>query len=173
MSQIDEAQRCAELYAKGNSYTQIAREEGIPRSRVISNIQDWQKLVMSDSDIKTKAKELLLNIDLSYQMLIKELWWVIEEAKLNGELKEMTAAAKAAGQLEKDRSQLYSTAGITADDELADQLAAMEMEHETIKQILKEISADCPRCRAMVYSKLAEINGQPEVIVVQEPRGDE
>lgn len=172
VEQFDDAERIAQLYLRGNSPTAIAKELHTTRAKVLENLQAWSKFVTEDSDIKGRAKELLLQIDQHYQMLIKEFWWIIDEAKANGNLKEMSSALKGAGQLEKDRTQIYATAGITADDELADQLTQMEIEHEQIKQILKEVSGDCPRCRARVYSALAEINGKPEVIIVQEPRAD-
>jgi len=172
VEQFDNAERIAEMYLKGMSPTAISKELGLTRAKVLENLQAWSKFVTEDSDIKGRAKELLLQVDHHYSMIIKELWWAAEESKANGEVKDMTNALKALAQVEKDRSTLYSTAGITADDELADQLATMEMEHDQIKQILKEVSGDCPRCRAMVYSRLAEMNGQPEVIVVTQPRMD-
>lgn len=173
VAQFDDAERIAEMYLKGMSPTAIAKDLGITRAKVLSNLQAWSEYVTQDTDIKGRAKELLLQVDHHYSMIIKNLWWVADEAKANGDLKEMTSALKSLATVEKDRSQLYSTAGITADDELADQLAEMEAQHDQIKQILKEVSSDCPRCRAMVYSRLAEMNGRPEVIVVQEPpRGD-
>lgn len=169
---FDDAERVAEMYLKGMSATAIARETGLTRAKVLENIKQWSEFVTQDSDIKGRAKELLLQVDHHYSMLIKDLWYVVDHAKGTNDLKEMTSALKALAQVEKDRSQLYSTAGITADDELAEQLAKMEMEHDQIKQILKEVSADCPRCRAKVYSALAQINGQPEVIVVEQARED-
>lgn len=172
VERFDDAERIAELYLKGNSPTAIAKQLGTTRAKVLSNLQEWSAFVTQDADIKGRAKELLLQVDHHYSMLIKELWHVVDTAKTGNDLKEMTGALKALAQVEKDRSQLYSTAGITADDELAEQLVRMEQEHEQIKQILKEVSGDCPRCRARVYSALAEINGRPEVIVVEQPPED-
>lgn len=168
VTQFDDAERVAEMYLKGHSPTAIAKELGITRARVLSNLEEWGKVVTQDSDIKTRAKELLLQVDHHYSMLIKELWWVVEEAKNTANLKEMSAALKALGQIEKDRSQLYSTAGITADDELAEQLALMEIQHDGIKQLLRETVSECPRCRGPVFSGLAKMSGQPEVVVIHE-----
>lgn len=156
------------LFIKGNNPTVISRELNISRGKVLEHIDSYKSLAQNDTDIRGRARELLVTVDEHYNMLVKDLWWVVEEGKTSNNLKEVTAALKAIAQIEKDRAQLYSTAGITADDELGEQLAQMEEEHEKIKDILRTVSADCPRCRAKVFKALAEINGQPEVIVVQE-----
>ena len=169
-TQFDEMERVAERLHKGKSATAVGKELGISRAKVLEYQQAYNKFAVEDADIKARAKEILVGIDKHYDMLLQKTWFIIDETERNGDLKEMNNAIKTAATISKDRSQLYSAAGLTADDELADQLAQMEQEHEQIKQILKTVSQDCPRCKAQVYRALSEIKGAPEVIVVEEPR---
>lgn len=168
-TQFSEIEKILDLKNKGYSDTAISKELGMSRGAVLTAVESYKSFMEQDSDVRERAKELLIQIDHHYNMLIKEAWYIIDQAKATNDLKVMNDALKTAGTFSKDRSQLYSAAGLTASDDLTDQLMQMEEEHDALKKILKEVTGKCSHCRGPVYSEIARLNGEPaEVIVLQQ-----
>lgn len=166
VQQIDEMSEVVALIMQNKNPTEISRELGIPRSRVLDHRDNWIKYAQNESDIKAKAKETLARVDEHYGVIIKELWDQVREAKNQGSVRDATGALKTIAQMEKDRAGLFQQAGITADDALTEQLMETERKQEILMQVLREI--DCNKCRTQIRSRLSEITGQAEVITVVE-----
>jgi hypothetical protein len=169
-TQFDEMEKVVEDIIRGMSPTAVAKKHNLTRGKVLEYVEANKRFALENVDIKERARELMVSMDKHYDMITEKLWWISNEAEQNGDLKEMTSAQKALAVVLKDRVALYAQAGLTADDELGEQLAMMEREHEQIKEILKDVSSDCPRCKAKVLKALSALRGAPEVIVVEEPR---
>lgn len=159
-------QSVVDLMLRGKNATEISRELGITRAKVLDHIDSWRKYAVNDNDIKARAKETLARVNEHYQTIIKELWKQYQEADNNGQVREATGALKIIAQVEKDRAGLFQQAGITADDQLTEQLMETERKQEILMGILREI--DCVKCRPLIRSRLAEVTGQAEVIKVVE-----
>jgi predicted thioesterase len=68
---------------------------------------------------------------------------------------------------------MLKEAGLMDDAELANQIVDSEKKIEAVKQVLREVSSTCPRCKVMVAERLSEIDGRavPIKIIVEEPSG--
>jgi hypothetical protein len=163
VEQLSEMEQVAQLFLKSQNPTQIANKLGIPRTRVLSHLESWRSFVHSDMDIRARAKETLAIVDQHYTLLLTEAWGQLEEAKNQNSVKDATGVIKLIASIEKDRADLYQKAGLTADDELADQLAEAEERQNAILDIIKDVAKDCKICKAKVYSAIAELKKEPVV----------
>lgn len=156
------------LMIKGKTATQIAAELEIPRGRVVTHIENWKVWANHENDIKGRAKEMLAQIDQHYQMLLDESYQQLEEAKRQGSVRDATGVIKVLAQIEKDRTQIYGQAGITADDELANELAERERREALIIDLIKEIATLNPNLKVMIYKRLSQLDGNAQVIPIEQ-----
>lgn len=163
--QFNEMESVVSLFITGHNPTQISKQLSIPRGRVLTHVDSWKAMAKSDVDIKDRAKEVLVQADTHYDMLLKEAWEAVGDAKNNGNTKEHISAINLAHTIEKTRVNLYQTAGMSADDSLAAEMLETQRKQDILVGILREIA--CPNCRIEIKKRLSEVTGQQEVVVVE------
>ena len=158
---ISDMEKVSELFLKSNNPSQIAKIMNIPRTKVITYLEEWKNFVHEDMDIRARAKETLAIVDQHYQLLLVESWEQLEEAKRQGSVRDATGVIKLIAQIEKDRATLYQSAGLTADDALADELSVREGREEIVTGIIKRIAGRCEKCKRDVFAALSQLSNEP------------
>jgi hypothetical protein len=181
---LDEQERIHTLVDQklsGMTVHAIARANNMKVVDVNSVLSQWRELAKDIPALKDRAKEALAGADQHYDRLIGELYKIVEEADevilSNGADSKMLgvkqSALKTIADLESKRFGMLKEAGLMDDAELANQIVDSEKKIEAVKQVLREVSSTCPRCKVMVAERLSEIDGRavPIKIIVEEPSG--
>ena len=161
---FDEMNRVVEELLKGNNPTQIARELGMTRATVLQHIDSWKELINGDNRVRERAKEALAGADQHYAMIIKRAWETVEQADINNQLSNKTAALKLVADIEQKRMDMLHKAGVLEDSELAGQILETERKQEILMNILKEVTANCDHCKVEVARRLSQATNKIEDI---------
>lgn len=155
-----------ELRLKGFNPTQISKQLGISRAKVLEYLEQWSDWAQNQQDVLRRAAESLDSVHEHYNIIKKELWEVVEEAKMNGELAIRSSTLKSLASIEKDHANLFQQAGLNDSAALAAELAERERREKIIEGVLRDIVLKCNHCRIEVSKRLSELNGRSEVIDV-------
>lgn len=166
--QYDVMEKVVKLWMIGKDYKEISNELSITRAQVTEYIQGWKKFA-ANADISGRAKETLNQVDEHYKILISATHEALEEAILNGDMRNRLAAIKLIADMEGKRQQLYQAAGLSYDNETAKKIQKTEEQHEIIKDILQNHL--CPDCKRRVADKLTELTGKVEAVRDDMPGG--
>lgn len=151
---------------KGNNPTQIATITGFKRAEVVELIDEWKNVVHNDQSSRERAKEAISGADQHYAMLIKEAWNTVEEADRQGQLNVKANSLKLIADIETKRIGMLQQVGLLDNAELAGQIAETEKKQEILVDILKEVTASCPKCKMDVAKRLSQITGVVEPVVI-------
>jgi hypothetical protein len=164
--QFDQMNKVVEELLKGNSPSQIVRSLGLTRVQVDNYIDAWKGFVHDNDAIRARAKEALAGADEHYSLLIKEAWDVINEAGVQGELGNKNSAIKLVADIEAKRIDMLNKAGLLENDSMAAEILESERKQELLVSILKEVTANCDKCKWDVAKRLSEVTGQVEAVVI-------
>jgi len=153
---------------KGNNPTQIATITGFKRAEVIEHIDQWKEVVRNDSTARERAKEAINGADQHYAMLIKEAWKTVEDADQAGQLNVKATSLKLIADIEGKRIGMLQEVGLLDNAELATQIAETEHKQDILVKILKEVTANCSKCKMDVAKRLSQITGVIEPVVLQQ-----
>jgi NADH:ubiquinone oxidoreductase subunit E len=153
---LDEVNKVASEYLKGTDTAQIARELDIPRTRVMSLLNDWRKMAANNEAIHARAREALAGADQHYSSLIKKAYEVIDTADQTANLNAKTTSIKLIADIEAKRLDMLHRAGLLDNKEVAEELARMEEKHQILINILKDVATKHPEIRNEIMSKLSE-----------------
>jgi uncharacterized protein (DUF885 family) len=156
---------------KGSNPTQIATITGMPRKDVVELIDEWKAVVHNDTTARERAKEAISGADQHYAMLIKEAWKTVEDADQAGQLNVKATALKLIADIEGKRIGMLQEVGLLDNAEIASQVAEAERKQELLVKILKEVTAQCPKCKMEVAKRLSQITGVVESIVIEDASG--
>ena len=165
---FDEMNRVIEELLKGNNPTQIAKNLSITRAVVLQHIDSWKDITQSDGRIRERAKEALSGADQHYAMIIKRAWETVEQADINNQLSNKTAALKLVADIEQKRMDMLHKAGVLEDGEIASQILETERKQEILMNILKDVTADCDHCKVEVARRLSQVTNKVEDIRIIE-----
>ena len=165
---FDRMNKVVEELLKGNNPTQIASVTGFKRAEVLDYIEEWKQVVKSDSGARERAKEAISGADQHYAMLIKEAWKTVEDADGAGQLNVKATALKLIADIEGKRIGMLQEVGLLDNAELATQLAETERKQDILVNILKEVTATCPKCKMEVAKRLSQITGVVEPVVIHD-----
>mgnify|MGYP006281294919 CR=1 FL=1 len=165
---FDEMNRVVEELLKGNNPTQIARELNLTRASVLQHIDSWKEIIQTDNRVRERAKEALAGADQHYAMIIKRAWETVEQADVNSQLGNKTAALKLVADIEQKRMDMLHKAGVLEDNELATQLLETERKQGVLMDILKEVTANCNHCKVEVARRLSQVTNKVEDIRIIE-----
>ena len=165
--QFDQMNKVVEELLKGNSPAQIVRSLGLTRVQVDNYIDAWKGFVHDNTAIRERAKEALAGADEHYNMLIKEAWDVVNEAGVAAELNTKNAALKLIADIEAKRIDMLNKAGVLENDSMASEILESERKQELLVNILKEVTANCDKCKWEVARRLSEVTGQVEAVSVE------
>ena len=163
---LDQVNTVVSEYLKGNDPTVISKELDIPRTRVVSLINEWKSMASDNSAIRARAKEALVGADTHYTKLISKSYEVIDEASMTNNLGAKTAAIKLVMDIESKRIDMLQKAGLLENKELAEEMLEIERKQDVLKDILKDIAAEHPEVRDKIMRRLAEVAKGSEVITV-------
>jgi hypothetical protein len=104
-------------------------------------------------------------------MLIKEAWKTVEDADQAGQLNVKATALKLIADIEGKRIGMLQEVGLLDNAEIASQVAESERKQEVLVKILKEVTAQCPKCKMEVAKRLSQITGVVESIVIEDASG--
>jgi len=163
---LDKINKVVEEYLKGNDPTVISKELSIPRTQVVSLINEWKVMASANDAIRARAKEALAAADTHYSKLISKSYEVIDEASMTNNLSAKTAAIKLVMDIESKRIDMLQKAGLLENKELAEEMMQIEHRQEILVSILKEIATEHPEIRDKVMRRLSEFAKEDEVITV-------
>jgi len=153
---LDQVNTVVGEYLKGSDATKISKELSIPRTKVVSLIQEWQKLASNNSAIRARAKEALAAADEHYSRLISKAYEVIEDATTIANLGAKTNGIKLVMDLESKRIEMLQKAGLLENKELAEEMMEIENRQRILMDILKDIASEHPEIRDKIMRRLSD-----------------
>jgi hypothetical protein len=163
---LDEVNKVVTEYLKGQDPTKISKELDIPRTRVVSLINEWKVMASANDAIRARAKEALAGADTHYSKLITKAYEVIDESSLTNNLSAKTQAIKLVMDIEKSRIEMLQKAGLLENKELAEEMVEIERRQEVLVEILREIASTHPEVRDLIMKRLSQIAKDGEVITI-------
>ena len=166
INHLDEVNKVVTEYLKGNDPTVISKELEIPRTRVVSLINEWKVMASANDAIRARAKEALVGADTHYTKLITKAYEVIDEASLSTNLGAKTAGIKLVLDIESRRIDMLQKAGLLENKELAEEMIEIERKQEVLVGILRDIASSHPEVRDLIMQRLSTLAKEGEVITV-------
>jgi len=163
---LDEVNKVVEEYLKGSDPTKISKELDIPRTRVVTLINEWKVMASANDAIRARAKEAMASMDAHYGKLITKAYEVIDEASLTNNLSAKTQAIKLVVDIEKSRIEMLQKAGLLENKELAEEMVEIEKRQEVLVEILRDIATEHPEVRDKIMRRLSDIAKENEVITI-------
>jgi hypothetical protein len=163
---LDEVNKVVTEYLKGQDPTKISKELDIPRTRVVSLINEWKVMASANDAIRARAKEALAGADTHYSKLITKAYEVIDESSLTNNLSAKTQAIKLVMDIEKSRIEMLQKAGLLENKELAEEMVEIERRQEVLVEILRDIASTHPEVRDLIMKRLSQIAKEGEVITI-------
>jgi hypothetical protein len=163
---LDQVNTVVAEYLKGNDPTIISKELAIPRTRVVTLINEWKEMASDNAAIRARAKEALVGADTHYSKLISKSYEVIDEATMTNNLSAKTAAIKLVMDIESKRIDMLQKAGLLENKELAEEMVEIEKRQEILVGILRDIASEHPQVRDLIMQRLSKIAKEGEVITV-------
>ena len=163
---LDEVNRVVTEYLKGQDPTKISKELDIPRTRVVSLINEWKVMASANDAIRARAKEALAGADTHYTKLITKAYEVIDESSMTNNLSAKTQAIKLVMDIEKSRIEMLQKAGLLENKELAEEMVEIERRQEVLVEILRDIASTHPEVRDLIMRRLSQIAKEGEVITI-------
>ena len=163
---FDSMNRVVEELLKGSSPKDIATNLQMSRALVLELISEWKQIIHHDTNIHTRAREALAGADQHYAMIISEAWDTVRQADSSQQLSVKTQALKLVADTEQKRLDMLNKAGVLENSELAEQLVETERKQDILVGILKDVTADCDKCKFEVARRLSEVTGQVEAVNV-------
>lgn len=163
---LDQVNRVVSKYLEGSDPTKISKELELPRTKVVSLINEWKVMASSNDAIRARAKEALASADMHYSKLISQAYEVIDEANTVANLNAKTTAIKLVMDLESRRIEMLQKAGLLENKELAEEMLEIERRQDILVKILKDIAADHPEIRDKIMKKLSDVSNKGQVITV-------
>ena len=167
---LDQVNQVVEEYLKGNDPTLISKQLDIPRTKVVTLINEWKVMASANEAIRARAKEALAAADTHYSKLVSRTYEVIDEASMTNNLSAKTAAIKLVMDIESRRIDMLQKAGLLENKELAEEMIEIERRQEVLVAILRDIASEHPEVRDIIMQRLSAIAKQNEVVtIVSEP----
>jgi hypothetical protein len=166
IAHLDEVNKVVEEYLKGNDPTKISKDLEIPRTRVVSLINEWKVMASANDAIRARAKDALAGMDAHYSRLISKAYEVIDEATLTNNLSAKTQGIKLVVDIEKGRIEMLQKAGLLENKELAEEMIQIEKRQEVLVGILKDIASSHPEVRDLIMKRLSDVSREGETITI-------
>ena len=163
---LDQVNLVVEEYLKGNDPTAISKQLDIPRTRVVTLINEWKVMASANDAIRARAKEALAAADAHYGKLISKSYEVIDEASMTNNLSAKTAGIKLVMDIESKRIDMLQKAGLLENKELAEEMVEIEHRQEILIGILKDIATEHPEIRDEIMRRLSKISRENEVVTI-------
>ena len=166
MLHIDEVNRVASEYVKGNTELQISKTLDMPRTRVVSLLSEWRGMIANNDAIRARAREALATADQHYNRLVSKAYEVIDAAESQGDLSEKRQSLKLILEIENKRIEMLQKAGLLENKEIAEEMMEQERKQEALVKILREVTGKCDHCKSEVARRLSEVARPDEAITI-------
>jgi hypothetical protein len=163
---LDEVNKVVEKYLQGNEPTQISKELAMPRTKVVSLIEEWRVMAADNAAIRARAKEALVGADAHYNKLIQKAYEVMEDATTTANLGAKNASIKLVMDIEKTRIDMLQKAGLLENQELAEEMIEIEEKQSILVGILRDVASEYPEIRDKIMFRLSQVAKKGEVITV-------
>lgn len=165
VDRYDQMNKVATLYHKGTTNpTEIARQLGIKRAEALQLIEEWKDIAKNDVDIRAQAQEVLQGAIQHYALLIEKGWETIQQADDAEDLKTKASLIKSLADIDAKKVEMLQKAGLYDDATLGDELAMMEEKQAILVSILKDVTANCDKCKFEVARRLSKVTGKVEPV---------
>lgn len=159
-AQIDDMERVADLHLKGYKPAEIGRALQLSTVQVKRYISSYQEYIATrveaDPEFMDRLQENTLEALDKFDMLIREAWETYETAKNADMLNQQLNGIKILKELEMERAKLLQLMGAKVDSGMLARMNKAERVNEIVSRIIKEIVANCPKCKVEVMPRLAE-----------------
>lgn len=153
----DEMNQVVTALIKGETNpTALARELGMTRKKVLDYMDEWQRISRQHPDVQGKAMEALTAMDQHYNMIIKEMWVIVDTEAEN---KVRATVLKNLADIEAKRQETWQKSGLMSDDSMGDQIAEMEETAQAIKQLLSDVAKKYPDTRLFIMEGIQRVFG--------------
>lgn len=146
--------------------SQIAKGMGLKRAEVLVLLDHWHSIARNNDDIKDRATELILELDLTYSNLISELYNTLEDCTSP---RDRNTTIKNIGDLTKARQEVYQRAGIYDDSAIADELAIMEVKLDAVQRLLTQVAEKFPQTKMFILEGLGKATGKAQSMPADDP----
>jgi len=159
----DAMNKIVELYITGNKNpTAIAKLLDIPRKDVLLYIEEWQGLAQNSKYAKERAEEALTSLDKHYDLIIKEMWTIVNDGTTDSRTK--NAVLKNIADIEEKRQSALQKAGLYDDAGLTDELVYAQDRADKMKQALVTVGRENPTLKRRILELLNAIEEETVTI---------
>jgi len=163
---LDQMNKVVSKYLEGSDPTKISKELSIPRTKVVSYLEEWKVMASNNAAIRERAREALVSADTHYNKLIKQTYEVIDDATTTANLSAKTTAIKLVLDIESRRIDMLQKAGLLENKELAEEMLVIERRQDILMNILKDIATEHPEIRDKIMRRLSDASKNEEVITI-------
>jgi len=176
VEQMDLAEEVGRMHLKGKNATEISRELGKPRKEINKALEDFRGLLRRNAesavDVRQRLMDIIFESDEAFRMVIDEAWSTVKQADDAQALGQKVNALKLVESSTKNRADMLQKSGVSQDEELVDQLNEAEETHNTLIELLKEISSEHPEVAELISRRLSQIRRDGKIEVQAIERGD-
>lgn len=166
LDHYDEMNSVVEAMLKGQKSRDIAKSLGLRLVDVEKHINEWQGLARSNKHIQDRALEALSATDQHYDIIISELWSVVEDAGMNEDLRVKASTLKMVADIEQKRIEMLQKSGLLDNQQLTEQLLEQEKKQDILVGILRVLTNKYPESAAFVRTELSRVTGIVESTVI-------
>ena len=167
----EEMNLVVEAMLKGETNpTTLARQLDMPRKKVLDYMDEWRSIARNNPDIQGRAQEALTSLDKHFDLIIKEMWAIVNDPL--ADVKTRASTLKAIADVESKRQESLQKAGLYDDTGMAEEIAEMEAKAEQIQQMFAEVATRYPQTRAFIQERLSQIFGSGGSVPTDNPEGN-
>lgn len=157
---LDQMDKVVKEMLKGSNSRQIAKTLSMRPMDVDKYIKEWQGYARNNQYIQDRAKDALIATDEHYNLIIKDLWSVANDAEINQDLKVRASTLKIIADVEGKRIEMLQKSGVLENQQIADQVIDMERKHEVIINILRRVQEEFPEAADFIKREIAKVTGE-------------
>lgn len=160
IEKFEKIEKASELHLKGYKFTEIGRELGISPAQAKSLVDEYKTFIReraeNDPDLLDRLTENTMEMLDHVEMISREIWLTYEKAKEFEMVNQQNATLKNAMDIAERKAKLLQLMGAKVDSGSTARMQRAERVNEIVSSVIKEIVADCPRCRVEAQIRLAE-----------------
>lgn len=150
------------LTAEGRTKSYIQSQTGVPPAAQRKINEEFKQYARNDLYTQQRSREIIGYFDEHYSSLIQQMYEVVSEADMNGDYKNKGNALKLIAEMEAKRVDALQKAGVLSAQSIGDEVAQMQIKHEKIISLLKDVATQYPAAAELIAQGIADI--QNEVI---------
>jgi len=159
LEKADKVFEVAELFhVKGMRQAAISKKLGLSDTTVKKYLDDYDAYIkdkaLNNQDLFDKHIENTFKFLEEYDVMIREMWDVYDQAKDMSVVGTQLQAMDRIERLKNSQARLHQLFGQRVDTSYIERAKRAEKVNAMISGIIRTVVADCPRCRPMVASEI-------------------